>query len=58
LLVAVRDAYEDVLPGVEVSVVTERPGEVDLRGDATWRALERLYAGTVRRWVELRAGHG
>jgi hypothetical protein len=29
---------------------------VDLRGDATWRALERLYSGTVRRWVEIRAG--
>jgi hypothetical protein len=39
-------------------VVTEKPGEVDLRGDATWRALERLYSGTVRRWVEIRCdGH-
>jgi hypothetical protein len=57
LLVAVREAYSDALPDVEVSVVTERPGEVDLRGDATWRALERLYAGTLRRWVEIRAGH-
>ena len=28
--------------------------ELDLRGDATWRALERLYSGTVRRWVEIR----
>jgi hypothetical protein len=28
-------------------VVTEKPGELDLRGDATWRALERLYSGTV-----------
>ena len=36
-------------------MVTERPGEVDLRGDATWRALERLYSGTVRRWVEIRS---
>jgi hypothetical protein len=35
--------------------VTEKPGEVDLRGDATWRALERLYSGTVRRWVEIRS---
>jgi hypothetical protein len=55
LLEAVRRAYRDVLPGVEVSVVTEMPGELDLRGDATWRALERLYSGTVRRWVEIRA---
>src|SRR3712207_7117230 len=29
----------------------------DLRGDATWRALERLYSGTLRRWVEIRASH-
>ena len=57
LLVAVREAYTDALPDVEVSVVTERPGEVDLRGDATWRALERLYSGTLRRWGEIRAGH-
>src|ERR687894_291270 len=55
LLAAVRDAYSDPLPGARVSVVTERPGEVDLRGDATWRALERLYSGTVRRWVEIRS---
>ncbi|MGH3147032.1 MAG: hypothetical protein ACRDTR_14650 [Rubrobacter sp.] len=54
LLGAIRDAYRQELPDVEVSVVTERPGEVDLRGDATWRALERLYSGTVRRWVEIR----
>jgi hypothetical protein len=52
---AVEAAYEDGCPGVvEVSVVTEKPGELDLRGDATWRALERLYSGTVRRWVEIR----
>jgi len=57
LLVAVHEAYGDALPDVEVSVVTERPGEVDLRGDATWRALARLYSGTLRRWVEIRAGH-
>jgi hypothetical protein len=57
LLRAVEAAYEDGhLPGVEVSVITEKPGELDLRGDATWRALERLYAGTIRRWVEIRAG--
>jgi hypothetical protein len=55
LLEAVREAYREALPGVRVSVVTERPGEVDLRGDATWRALERLYSGTVRRWVEIRS---
>ena len=55
LLGAVREAYWGALPGVEVSVVTEGPGELDLRGDATWRALERLYSGTVRRWVEIRA---
>src|ERR687890_1497540 len=56
LLEAVTKAYRDALPGARVSVVTERPGEVDLRGDATWRALERLYSGTVRRWVEIRCG--
>ena len=56
LLVAVKGAYAEELPGVDISVVTERPGEVDLRGDATWRALERLYSGTVRRWVEIRTG--
>ncbi len=55
LLEAVREAYRNALGGVEISVVTERPGELDLRGDATWRALERLYSGTVRRWVEIRA---
>src|ERR671920_2142454 len=54
LLAAVREAYRDALPGAEVAVVTERPGDLDLRGDATWRALERLYSGTVRRWVEIR----
>jgi hypothetical protein len=57
LLSAVRECYRDVLPDAEVSVVTERPGELDLRGDATWRALERLYCGTVRRWVEIRTPH-
>src|SRR5215213_9962781 len=52
---AVKAAYEDEdLWEAEVKVVTERPGELDLRGDATWRALERLYSGTVRRWVEVR----
>lgn len=57
LLRAVEAAYDDGRsPGVEVSVVTEKPGELDLRGDATWRALERLYSGTVRRWVEIQAG--
>jgi hypothetical protein len=55
-LAAVREAYEDSLPDARVCVVTEKPGEVDLRGDATWRALERLYSGTVRRWVEVRCG--
>jgi hypothetical protein len=54
LLATIREAYRDALPNVEISVVTEKPGEVDLRGDATWRALERLYSGTVRRWVEIR----
>jgi hypothetical protein len=55
LLEAVKGAYRDALPGVRVSVVMEKPGDVDLRGDATWRALERLYSGTVRRWVEIRS---
>ena len=54
LLATIREAYADALPDVDISVVTEKPGEVDLRGDATWRALERLYSGTVRRWVEIR----
>jgi chorismate mutase len=54
LLATIREAYADALPDVNISVVTEKPGEADLRGDATWRALERLYAGTVRRWVEIR----
>ncbi len=53
-LAAVREAHRDSVPGAEVVVVTERPGELDLRGDATWRALERLYSGTMRRWVEIR----
>ncbi|QIN79050.1 hypothetical protein GBA65_11555 [Rubrobacter marinus] len=56
LLLSVRHAYSRDLPGAEVRVVTEKPGELDLRGDATWRALERLYSGTVRRWVEIRTG--
>ena len=57
LLRAIQEAYADSLPGARVSIVTEKPGEVDLRGDATWRALERLYSGTVRRWVEIRCDH-
>jgi hypothetical protein len=53
---AVETAYnEGDSPGAEISIVTEKPGELDLRGDATWRALERLYSGTVRRWVEIQA---
>lgn len=55
VLTAIHAAYSEELPGVEVSIVTEGPGEVDLRGDATWRALERLYSGTVRKWVEVRS---
>src|SRR3954452_9659722 len=53
VLPAVEAAYTDKggLPNVEVSVVTERPGELALRGDATWRALDRLSSGTTRRWV-------
>jgi hypothetical protein len=53
-LQAVREAHGDDAPGTALRVVTEKPGEVDLRGDATWRALERLYSGTVRRWIEVR----
>ncbi len=56
LLQSVRHAYSRDLPGAEVRVITEKPGQLDLRGDATWRALERLYSGTVRRWVEIRTG--
>lgn len=55
LLDEIERAYEDDLPGVEISVVNEEPGEMDLRGDATWRALERLYSGTARSWVEIHA---
>ncbi len=51
---AAESAYDEG-SGIKVSVITEKPGELDLRGDATWRALERLYAGTLRRWVEIRA---
>jgi len=51
---AVESTYDDGLE-IKVSVTTEKPGELDLRGDATWRALERLYSGTLRRWVEIRA---
>src|SRR5919112_4354744 len=58
LLVAVREAYRRSVADVVVCGVTERPGELDLRGDATWRALERLYSGTVRRWVEIRSLSG
>ncbi|MGB3684109.1 MAG: hypothetical protein WA990_16650 [Rubrobacteraceae bacterium] len=54
-LEAVREAYQDDIPEAEIEVVSERPGDLDLRGDATWRALERLYSGTTRRWVEIRA---
>ncbi|HEX2729260.1 MAG TPA: hypothetical protein VHM16_05860 [Rubrobacteraceae bacterium] len=56
LLTAIQEAYAESITQVDVSVVTEQPGDLDLRGDATWRALERLYSGTVRRWVEIRTG--
>ena len=56
LLRAVEAAYNDGVGGSpEVSVVTSEPGRLDLQGDATWRALERLYSGTTRQWVEIRA---
>jgi hypothetical protein len=56
LLRAVEAAYNDGAGGSpQVSVVTSEPGRPDLRGDATWRALERLYSGTTRQWVEIRA---
>jgi hypothetical protein len=56
LLRAIKAAYDDGERGSpEVSVITSEPGKLDLRGDATWRALERLYSGTTRRWVEIRA---
>jgi hypothetical protein len=55
LLAAIEKAHRDDLPDLGISVVSERPGEMDLRGDATWRALERLYNATVRRWVEIRS---
>lgn len=53
---SVKEAYAEELPDAQIEIVTERPGDLDLRGDATWRALERLYAGTVRRWVEIHTG--
>src|ERR671911_315670 len=56
LLRAINAAYDDGGEGsLEVSVITSEPGKLDLRGDATWRALERLYSGTTRRWVEIQA---
>jgi hypothetical protein len=56
LLWAIKAAYDDGGEGsLEVSVITSEPGKLDLRGDATWRALERLYSGTTRRWVEIQA---
>jgi hypothetical protein len=56
LLQAIKAAYDDGGEGsLEVSVITSEPGKLDLRGDATWRALERLYSGTTRRWVEIQA---
>ena len=56
LLRAVEAAYNDGVGGSpEVSVITSEPGRLDLRGDATWRALERLYSSTTRQWVEIRA---
>lgn len=55
LLAAVRATYREELSEAQILVVIEKPGEVDLRGDATWRALERLYSSMVRRWVEIRA---
>ena len=57
-LSALKEAYEEELLDLEIEIVAEKPGVVDLRGDATWRALERLYAGTERRWVEIRTGGG
>ena len=56
LLSNIQQAYADDLPGLRILVVTEKPGELDLRGDATWRALERLYSGITRRWVGIRVG--
>ena len=50
----IRTAYTPELPGLTLTVVTENAGDLDLRGDPTWRALERLYAATTRRWVEAR----
>lgn len=55
LLAAVEETYKEELSEAQIVVVMERPGELDLRGDATWRALERLYSGIARRWVEIRA---
>ena len=57
LLRAIKAAYDDGggEDSLEVSVITSEPGKLDLRGDATWRALERLYSGTTRRWVEIQA---
>ncbi len=56
MIAAIRAAHARELPDVEIQVVTEEPGRMDLRGDATWRALERLHSETTRRWLEVRAG--
>lgn len=53
LLNEIEKVYDAGSPGLRVSVVTARPGELDLAGDATWRALERLYGTSSRRWVEV-----
>lgn len=53
---AVGSTYGGSLTGVRLFVRLAKPGDFDLGGDATWRALERLYSGTVRRWVEVRVG--
>lgn len=54
LLLGIESVYRERAPGLSIGIVHARPGDLDLSGDPTWRALERLYGGSARRWVEVR----
>lgn len=58
LLGSIEKTYRDASPNLDVSVVTVSPGDLDLNGDATWRALERLYGNSPRRWVKVSDADG
>lgn len=53
LILEIESVYRAESPGLSVSIVTAKPGDLDLAGDATWRALERLYGSSFRRWVQV-----